>query len=996
MKKRGTLQKKTAWAVAVMLVSILIITFALTGLGMRFTRNREQTRNRQKLNALSQMLTNENAIKAAAVESYDAHITSTLRLMTDALAALFDGTRYTGPRVFSDGLVAQLSGERVVLPEDMPFDGLALDAAELRQSLRTGGVRAATAEIDGEMCFLSFAEIGRGLVYVDITPEQEYLDYIGLYTAQIYEALEKADNVFDGATLVIGEQDGQRTLLRTYGDVDDGLTLADLGLSSGEIPTGEFEVSLGGKTYTCAVLQPEAEWRDRSDVTVLQMLPLQAQQQENLRAALFIAFTVALILATVITYVTSVQRYVMENEITGDQAAHYAPRRMRIKLIYAGIIGVVAIFAITLVVQEVKELYVLLRHGQNTLSLLSRQIERMDDDRDEGIVRDHEDWYVYYGQRMAELLSEYPQLATRETLQTFCDDLDIDYIVMFDENGNQQLCSRDYSGLTMSRGLGQDASDFQRLLLGVPSIVHKPSVNSATGLERQRIGVKLPAADGRYGALIMALMPEKTSINVDINNIDKEISLIATDGTMCFTADQATGAILYANDPEMVGNNIVERELAQESLRDGYMDFVSLGGARHFVVTDREDELILYYAVRYGDIFEMVIQYGLVAAGLFALALGLLLAVLFHGYNDITFSEWAVINTPEDPDGEPGGQRVMKEATKADIRRRVVTEGHSASAWEKLLRAIRWREKLPEEKSNAVFQSSLFLLMLFWANGLFSGNLAHDNYDSLAAFLVRGNWMRGVNLFAFCSIMLVVGYTIMINVATRFLMGLTSGFLMRKGQTICRLVESFIRYISLIMVLYMTLNYLGLPVGTVVGSLGIASLALSLGAKDLAADIVAGLFIVFERTFQVGDVVEINGKHGKVQEIGVRSTKLMLPGNNMLVMGNHCIEEVLNLTCKLSWCSVELRVPAKASLQKIEEALKRELPKIGKRCDKIVGQLNYVGVTELGGDIGTYMGVPTRTLTVSAECREEDKYTVRLFIIRELCLLFEREGIELM
>ena len=37
----------------------------------------------------------------------------------------------------------------------------------------------------------------------------------------------------------------------------------------------------------------------------------------------------------------------------------------------------------------------------------------------------------------------------------------------------------------------------------------------------------------------------------------------------------------------------------------------------------------------------------------------------------------------------------------------------------------------------------------------------------------------------------------------------------------------------------------------------------------------------------------------------------------------------------------------------------------------------------------------TRTLTISAECREEDKYSVKLFINREICLLFEREGIEL-
>lgn len=995
MKKRDAIQKKTAVAIAVMLISILLITFALTGLGMRFTRQREDTRNRMKIKSLAQMLTNENAIKAVAVRTYDAHIASGLRMMCDALRARFDGARYTGPQVFSDGFVARLSGEDVIFPEDLPFDGLALDAAQVRDSLRAGGIRAMHARIDGESCYLSFGDMGKGFCYVGITPESDYLDYVGLYTAQIYEALEKADNVFDGATLVIGEQDGQEALLRTYGDIDGDVTLADLGLSSDAPPSGEFEVTLKGRTYTCAVLQPDAEWRDRADVTVLQLLPLHAQEQENLRAALFIAFTMALIFMTIITYVASVQRYVKDNEITGDQAAHYAPRKLRLKLICAGIVSVVVIFAITLVVQEVKELYVELRHGRDTLSLLSRQLEQMDGDRDDSIVRDHEDWYVGYGQRMAELLSEAPELANQEMLQTFCDDLDIDYIVLFDENGSQAACSRDYSGLTMSRGLGQDAADFQRLLLGVPSIVHKPSVNSATGLERQRIGVKVPSADGRYGALVMALMPETTGIDVDINDIDQQISLIATDGIMCFTANQDTGAILYANDPEMVGANVVERNLARDSLRDGYMDFASLGGARHFVITDRLDEQILYYAVRYSDIFGTVIRYGLAAVGLFALALGILMVVLFRGYNDVAFSEWAVINAPEDPDGQAGAQRVLKESTKAAIRRRVWMEGPVGAVWRKIVRAIRWDERLPEEKSSAVFEFSLFLLMLFWANRLFSRNLSHDNYDSLAMFLVQGDWMRGANLFSLCSILLVSGYAIMINVVSRFLLGLTSGFLMRKGQTICRLVESFIRYISLIVVLYLTLNYLGLPVGTVVGSLGIASLALSLGAKDLAADILAGLFIVFERTFQVGDVVEINGKHGKVQEIGVRTTKLMLPGNNVQVFGNHCIEEVLNLTYKLSWCSVALRVPAKESLQHIEEVLSRELPEIGRRCDKIVGAINYVGVTEIGGDVGTYMGVPTRTLTISAECREEDKCSVKLFINREICLLFEREGIEL-
>ena len=53
MKKRDAIQKKTAVAIAVMLISILLITSALTGLGMRFTRQREDTRNRMKIKALA-------------------------------------------------------------------------------------------------------------------------------------------------------------------------------------------------------------------------------------------------------------------------------------------------------------------------------------------------------------------------------------------------------------------------------------------------------------------------------------------------------------------------------------------------------------------------------------------------------------------------------------------------------------------------------------------------------------------------------------------------------------------------------------------------------------------------------------------------------------------------------------------------------------------------------------------------------------------------------
>ncbi|MBQ8136488.1 MAG: mechanosensitive ion channel [Clostridia bacterium] len=60
--------------------------------------------------------------------------------------------------------------------------------------------------------------------------------------------------------------------------------------------------------------------------------------------------------------------------------------------------------------------------------------------------------------------------------------------------------------------------------------------------------------------------------------------------------------------------------------------------------------------------------------------------------------------------------------------------------------------------------------------------------------------------------------------------------------------------------IYFAFLYFGFPIGTVVGSIGIVSLALSLGAKDLAADILAGLSIVFEKSFEVGDIVQIGNE----------------------------------------------------------------------------------------------------------------------------------------
>jgi len=691
------------------------------------------------------------------------------------------------------------------------------------------------------------------------------------------------------------------------------------------------------------------------------------------------------------------QRYVGDNVISEAQAARYAPKKLRVRMTKAAIISTIAIFVIALIVQGVGQLYIELRYGQDTLRVFSKQMEQVNHRQNESMHRMQEDWYVFYGGNMAALLADNPGLATPGMLQTWCDLLNVDFIMLFDSQGKETLCSRDYVGFTLDRGLGQNGTEFRRLLYGMPSIVHEASVDSITGMERQMIGVKLelPNSNGEdtHGALIMALLPEQTKPAGDLFHIDERLAQLESKGTLCFNANASTGIVQHSGDAGMAGQSVKDCSLSEDSLRDGYMDFGVINGIRRFIVTARQDDTSFYYALNMKTMFGSTLLYAAIAAALFGLAIAVVLLDMFRDYTDEVYTQWAVVCTPGD---DPKALRAGRDAARP--KQAKGTDGRSGEKHglirrliNKVSEAPHWQERTPEEKISLMFKASMLVLLVSWASLLLRKNMIYNQYDSLAGFLLQGDWMRGANPFAFCSILLVTAYAYLINLLSYGVLLLISGFMLGKGQTFCRLMHSFIEYFSLFVVLYLILHYLGFPIGTVVGSLSIVSLALSLGARDLAADTLAGLSIVFERTFQVGDIVEINGKRGTVQEIGMRSTKLIVPVNNVLVISNHEIRDILNLTRDVSLYTMKLKVRLTESLSHTEDVLKRELVSIQKKNDRIIS-LHHLGVTALGGGLGEESASMV-TLAIGAYCRQDDICDVELYLNREIRLLRERESI---
>ena len=457
-------------------------------------------------------------------------------------------------------------------------------------------------------------------------------------------------------------------------------------------------------------------------------------------------------------------------------------------------------------------------------------------------------------------------------------------------------------------------------------------------------------------------------------------------GTICFSADSADGITVYSSEPDMIGKRLSEYGVPEDSLRDGFMDFAAISGIDYLMITKRDGDSVYYYAAETGTVFNQIVQTGAVISLIFAAALALLLVILLRGYNEETYREWEALRAEEQ-------ERIKLQHAKKEEKTGPAEDGETKkNILQKLLALIDWDGKSAGGKTAIVLRISVIILIICILEILSGKLLPNERCGTMFGFFMSGGWKRGLNLFSLCSILLLIAIAYLINVICSLLLKLTGTVVSVSGETVIRLLYSCVRYVTVIAVFYFGLEYLGFSIGTIIASLSILSLALSLGAQDLIKDILAGLAIVFDGSFHIGDVVEISGTEGVVQEIGVRATKLTAEGNNTLYINNSEISRVLNKSRELTALDLALHVSAKESLLSLEELLNRELPKIGSRNDKIVKGPYLLGVTGLSSSLYT----PLLKLSIEVTINQKDKEEVTSYLYREIRLLCERKGIELL
>ena len=297
-----------------------------------------------------------------------------------------------------------------------------------------------------------------------------------------------------------------------------------------------------------------------------------------------------------------------------------------------------------------------------------------------------------------------------------------------------------------------------------------------------------------------------------------------------------------------------------------------------------------------------------------------------------------------------------------------------------------WKHKTPEEKTLRILR---FIVMVI---GLSMGvaYLLRDTIfteDTIFGFIMSNRWNRGFNLFSMTNVLVfLVMYTIVMTLIEMFL-NLMVSVSSPKTETVMRILRSFVRYIGLIAAVYYSLILCGVDSRSLLASAGILTLIVGLGAQDLITDILAGLFIIFENEFQVGDIIEVNGFKGTVTEIGIRSTRLISTTQDVKSINNRNLTNIVNKTRRNSNCDVLISVAFTEDINAIEAMLNEELPKIAEKCPYIISGPTYGGVDDMsGGDM---------VLSIRTECVESKKFTVRTVVNKEVKNLFDKYGFKL-
>lgn len=870
--------------------------------------------------------------------------------------------------LYADGCIVRLSGDALIAPEGVDLSSLDASAFRDDDGARRdwGFYMSGTGEGDASPTFNGFCRVYGDYYYVDLAAPEKPFDLLNTFVDP-YNEIDELESVYGGRIVMFVNDESNSLIYTSRGLNPSEKNLAALGISADASEDDVDTVEIDGESCIYALSRPFPLLEEDGDTVARIALIVSVEGLSNLRIPrLALALCVALLFfITAVCWVLSAGREYRNPSADEKQRKLYGPDRVRRSVIVLGLVGMLSVGVVTFFINCLTQLYTVTESNNSLLESYRDVADAVQRD-----ASDTEAWNeavrVRYARCIADTLASRPELCTPEALGEMSRIVGADYLMLYDDHGREKMSNAPYVNLAFSADEAVPSSKFRKLLTGVPSIVLAPGVDAATLLERQLVGVCMDDGDtgDGYGALVMALVPEAQTENV--NTVNRRMAVMTLQDSLFFALEPETGAILNASDPDLIGKNALSLGMTERALRGDTIDHFTLNAQRWYGCSGNDGAHVYYSAVHADAIFRRLPTVALSFGGCFLVAYALLALLLLWGYPNA-----------EDVENAPGAAFSRTAAViRSAYNSRVLMALSRLSANPRL--------KTPERRARLVFSLSagVMLAVLLYALQI---NAEGRNRLFILYYVLNGKWTPGFNLFAYAKILIVSLSVALALLVFGLVTDIICALLQKRSETILRLVSSFIQYFIVLAFVFSAFDSLGLDGRALLASVGILSLAVSMGAQSLVADVLAGITIAFSDEYQIDDYIDVNGFRGWVQDIGIRATVLVNNDGNLKHFNNRDMKNILNLSRRNCSYTINITLAGDQPLKEVEALLRRELPRIRETIPEIIEGPDYKGVVNFTAD--------DVTIAISTVCTERNYGKVRRAINREIWLLLEENGV---
>ena len=209
----------------------------------------------------------------------------------------------------------------------------------------------------------------------------------------------------------------------------------------------------------------------------------------------------------------------------------------------------------------------------------------------------------------------------------------------------------------------------------------------------------------------------------------------------------------------------------------------------------------------------------------------------------------------------------------------------------------------------------------------------------------------------------------------------------QRANTIRIVILNVIKYVIVVVVLLAILANFGVNVRSIVAGLGITTAIIGLAFQDLAKDFIAGVSIITENQFEVGDTIEYDGFLGEVIFVGLKTTRIKDYRGAVKIIANHKLDTVINYSLNNYLAVVDIGVSYSDNPEEVAQALEEIRQELNGKVPNATGDIEIWGLDEFDESNMKYR--------IVVETKPQQHYAAQRFLRSEFKKRLDEKNIKI-